>query len=577
MKMSLEDEIKELREENRRLKQLLAIEIPNDEILEKKIDINSLIDIEQLKILFEKFSNLTGYTTGLVKQDTRDVLISTGWTDICKNFHRGSKSSEYICMNSNKELTKNLEELQQISLKECEHGMVDGATPIIIDGEHLADLFSGQVLFHKPDIENFKLGAEKFGYDMEGYLAALDEVKITSKTKLEEVLEFLSYLAKNIAELGKEKKNLLKSIHLNNKLEQLINDKTKEQDMLLSLFDRGETVLFKWNNDKEWSVDYVSMSVERLLGYTPQEFIENKITYLSCIHDDDLPRVMAEVESATASGKDSFKHQIYRVITKDGNIKWVKDRTVIIKDNDDITYFLGNINDITEEKIRDEMYAEHSKLASMGEMIGSIAHQWRQPLNELGINIQKLKYNNKADEIDELFIEEFIQENKNIIKFMSNTIDDFRNFFRLDKIKENFSVKMAITDTLSIQSAQLSDYKISIELDGDDFDIVGYKGEFQQVILNIINNAKDEFIEKEVLNRAIKIKLFNKKITIEDNAGGIDEQIIHRIFEPYFTTKQQGKGTGIGLYMSKMIIEENMQGTLKIFNKDTGAQFKIEF
>jgi len=227
-------DIRKLQDENKELRRLLKLkEFKND-----SNEIDELLDIEALKSIFEKFSSLTGYTTGFVKQDTREVLISTGWTDICKKYHRGSISSEYICKESNKELTKNLKKLHQINLKECHHGMVDGATPIIIDGEHLADLFSGQVLLHKPDLEKFKLSANKFDYDIDGYLKALADVKVTSKEKLKDVLEFLSYIAKLIAQLGKEKKEFIK---LNNILEHKVLEKTKEQNILLSLFDDTDT------------------------------------------------------------------------------------------------------------------------------------------------------------------------------------------------------------------------------------------------------------------------------------------------------------------------------------------------
>ena len=165
---------------------------------------------------------------------------------------------------------------------------------------------------------------------------------------------------------------------------------------------------------------------------------------------------------------------------------------------------------------------------------------------------------------------------------MSNTIDDFRNFFRIDKINEKFSVKEAIESVISIQSAQLEHNKIDLTIEGNDFDIDGLKSEFQQVILNIINNAKDALLQKQSKNAKVKILLLNnnskaKQILIRDNADGIAKEILNRIFEPYFTTKQQGKGTGIGLYMSKMIIEANMGGKIDVRNTQEGAEFRIRF
>ena len=235
----------------------------------------------------------------------------------------------------------------------------------------------------------------------------------------------------------------------------------------------------------------------------------------------------------------------------------------------------ANISDITKYKEqqkqiknRDQILQQQSKMAQMGEMVGSIAHQWRQPLNEVGINIQKLKYDYKSNIIDESFINEFIDRNKQTINFMSRTIDDFRNFFRVDKAKENFSIKSAIKNTISMQSSQLNNHNITLDITGDDFKIDGFQNEFQQVILNLINNAKDALIQNKIKDPTINIILQNNTITVTDNAGGIPEEVINRIFEPYFTTKEQGAGTGMGLYMSKMIIENNMGGILRVSNTD---------
>jgi len=241
-----------------------------------------------------------------------------------------------------------------------------------------------------------------------------------------------------------------------------------------------------------------------------------------------------------------------------------------------------DLESIVQEKTDDnikqlEALQQQSKLASMGEMIGAIAHQWRQPLNELSIAIQNLKYDYEDGEIDEKYLDDFIHSTKQVIKFMSDTIDDFRNFYRLDKTKELFNVKESVETTISIQKAQLDNNNIEIELIGEDFEVNGYKNEFGQVLLNLINNAKDVLLENKVENAKIVIELKDNTLILRDNGGGIPEEILDRIFEPYFTTKEQGKGTGMGLYMSKMIIEENIKAKLSVANVAGGAEFRIDF
>jgi len=414
---------------------------------------------------------------------------------------------------------------------------------------------------------------------------------IKTNDEIGELAASMEYMLENILKSKQELSQFASS------LEKEVQKRTKEQEILLSIFDKGDAVLFKWNNDKHWSIASVSHSVYKLLGYKDKDFLSESVVYAECIHQDDLERVTQEVQDAVEHKSYFFEHKPYRLVTKDGNVKWVHDYTIIVRDevSDEITHFIGYLTDITalkelndqlEKKVqsgirevreRDELLAQQSKLASMGEMIGAIAHQWRQPLNELSINIQNLDDDYEDGLIDKEFIDEFIKSNKEVIAFMSNTIDDFRNFFRVDKTKELFSIRDAINQTVSIQGAQLKSHNIELIIEGEDFNINGYKSEFQQVVLNIINNAKDALISNSVKDAKIEIRLSGKTVSIQDNAGGIPSDVKDRIFEPYFTTKEQGSGTGMGLYMSSIIIRDNMDGVLEVENIDGGARFKIGF
>ena len=236
---------------------------------------------------------------------------------------------------------------------------------------------------------------------------------------------------------------------------------------------------------------------------------------------------------------------------------------------------VANMQDITSEKEKENMILRQSKLAAMGEMIGAIAHQWRQPLNALNINIENIEDDYEDNLVDKEYIEDFIAEQTGTIQFMSKTIDDFRNFFRIEREKEKFSMKKAIESTFNIQSAQLGNHNISFDVSGEDFIVDGFKNEFQQVILNLVSNAKDAMVSNNIKEGKITVSLQKGTIKIKDNGGGVSKDVIDRIFEPYFTTKEQGEGTGMGLYMSKMIIEDNMGGTISVSNIADGAEFTI--
>jgi CHASE1-domain containing sensor protein len=235
---------------------------------------------------------------------------------------------------------------------------------------------------------------------------------------------------------------------------------------------------------------------------------------------------------------------------------------------------------IEDNRKKSQLLLHQSKLTAMGEMIGAIAHQWRQPLNTLALRIQFISDDFEDNLIDKKYIDNFSKDNMSLINFMSKTIDDFRDFFIIDKKQLNFDILDKIKESIKLVDAQLEASLIEIKISTNSFTINGYPTEFQQVILNLINNAKDALIENKIENKSIQIKISSSNdiglIKIKDNAQGISEEIKDRIFEPYFTTKEEGKGTGLGLYMSKMIIEDNMHGKIYVNSDKDGAEFIIE-
>ncbi|MDR3581596.1 MAG: PAS domain S-box protein [Oryzomonas sp.] len=230
---------------------------------------------------------------------------------------------------------------------------------------------------------------------------------------------------------------------------------------------------------------------------------------------------------------------------------------------------------------KERMLIQQSRQAAMGEMIGNIAHQWRQPLNVLGLQIQQLQVFYDLGLFNKEFLDNNVTGSMEIIQHMSKTIDDFRNYFKPDKEKTEFNVHESIKSSLSLLEGSLRNPLIDVEVIADDDPaIYGFPNEFAQVILNIVNNARDVFIERNVRQPKVNIKICSEGrcvvVTVADNAGGIPEDIINKVFDPYFTTKGPQQGTGIGLFMSKVIIEKNMGGRLNVRNTDNGAEFRIE-
>jgi PAS domain S-box-containing protein len=249
-----------------------------------------------------------------------------------------------------------------------------------------------------------------------------------------------------------------------------------------------------------------------------------------------------------------------------------------------VTIFTDITNQRKEElqKQRDKQFIiQQSKLAEIGEVFSSIAHQWKSPLVEITAIAQELFYSKKALNSKLKEDDSFVSDIMKQVIYMTDTINNFQKFIMPSNSKNYFLVDVAISEMLDIVTHNLKYNNINISVDitkNTNCEILGYKNEFMQSFLNIINNAKEQLLNKDYKNRNISIKLFNKNhflyIEIEDNAGGISEKSKKKIFKPYYSTKKEGHG--IGLYMSKMIIEDKMGGSIIVQNKNKGAKFIIQ-
>lgn len=238
-------------------------------------------------------------------------------------------------------------------------------------------------------------------------------------------------------------------------------------------------------------------------------------------------------------------------------------------------------SEITTRTNQEKLLIQQSKLAAMGNMLGNIAHQWRQPISEINAVLMDVEAVARFDTLKMEYLFNHIKKCYGITEHMSSTISDFQNFFKPSKEKEFFDVYDVCLSAISIISASLKYYNIKLTFDiNEKCKVYGYPREFAHAILNIISNSKDVLNERNIENKEIQINIKTGKkfvlIKIEDNAGGIKDENIDIIFEPYYTTKHASKGTGIGLYMTKMIIEDNMDGYVNVENTQKGALFTIK-
>jgi len=247
----------------------------------------------------------------------------------------------------------------------------------------------------------------------------------------------------------------------------------------------------------------------------------------------------------------------------------------------DITDSVHLEEELVRSKEKDKTLLHQSKLAQMGEMISMIAHQWRQPLTAISSTSSDLYMKILLDNYNKDYFIQKLDKIDDLSQHLSQTIDDFRNFYKEDQQKERVLYSDIVEGVLEIVSSSLEYKKIKLV---SDFECQEYiyvlKNELRQVILNLIKNAEDILIEKELQNPYIKIKTYSDDssayLEVSDNGGGIPKDIIHKIFDPYFSTKMKKDGTGLGLYMSKIIVEEHCNGKLTVTNSDEGAIFIIQ-
>lgn len=332
---------------------------------------------------------------------------------------------------------------------------------------------------------------------------------------------------------------------------------------------------------------YFSPRWKSMLGYEDYELPNVLETWEKLVYPPDLENAEHDI-SVNQQTPGLFYENIHRLIHKDGHLVWILDRgQTLFNDEGTAVRMVGFHTDISKQKQleeelleKEQMMIAQSRHVAMGEMIGMIAHQWRQPITVIAMGANNIL----ADiALEDISIERFAQEAKDILKqteYLSKTIDDFRNFFRPNKEKDEVFVQDVLLEAKQIIGKSLEHHNIEYVIEDNDRQAIHtYSRELLQVILNILKNAKEALEEKNIDNGFIhaSVEHFSDYVLIRicDNGGGIEDSVLERIFEPYFSTKDKKTGTGLGLYMSKTIVEKHLNGTITAINTDVGACFVI--
>ncbi len=367
------------------------------------------------------------------------------------------------------------------------------------------------------------------------------------------------------------------NLELEARVKQEVSNKLRSERQFRQLFENSYDALLLIDYQTKKIID-CNKTAQKLSGYPREELYDMPFyRFFNTMHEDTFQPIL--------EGIVQNRYEIYDVsFASKGGETLSGQLSFNVFASEDSQLLLCNFRNLTEqyrikeEQIRQQsLLVQQSKLASMGEMIGSIAHQWRQPINALAVKIQDIELAFEEKEITQEYVEQFVHSSMELIHFMSHTIDDFRNFFRPSKTTTHFRVLEELNKCIAMIQNQTRLLQIACEVHSelpDNFMMVGYQNELKQVLLNLLKNATDA-IEEHIAHepkspRRIDIYLNLEgeflKIEIKDTGKGVPAEVMEKIFDPYFTTKEQGKGTGIGLYMSKVIIEKNMKGKLLVEN-----------
>ncbi|MBM9575738.1 PAS domain S-box protein [Leptospira sp. 201903070] len=370
-------------------------------------------------------------------------------------------------------------------------------------------------------------------------------------------------------------------------------------DAIIMITPKGTIMMFNTAAEKMFGYGFTEVVGKNIKFLMPEPYHSEHDDYLRRYVETREKKIIGIGREVVALKKDGTKFPVELAVSEFSQnqnqyfVGVIRDSTSRKKSENDLmekTSALEELNRGLEARVESEIQKRReqekamivrSRLADMGEMIGNIAHQWRQPLNAIALCVQDFSYAYSEGELDEEYIEDSTKKIMNLVEQMSGTIDDFRNYFRPNKTKEKFSLKTVIQKSFSLVSESLKSHNISIYFNPDeDYEVFGFPNEFSQVILNIIANSRDALMESRPEEPEIHVDIRKegdkKLVIIRDNGGGIETSVLEKLFQPYFTTKDQGKGTGIGLYMSKSIIENNMEGKIYAYNSDKGAVMVIE-
>jgi signal transduction histidine kinase len=577
-------------------KTILENENNNKQILNQIQYLKKLIKIQEDKKLLELIHKIT------LRYKANSQIALNLHTSFKENFDDGIDEI-YGLYSISKKINSELDILRDYSIKNFNHKIVDLYYTMnlsfyltIILAIISSILF---IIFNMIISYSITVPLKKFQNGLLGFFQYINsnstKIELLDDKREDEIGTMAKIINLHIIDGKKNIDNKTKALKENeNKLKKINQDLKNKNENIKLILDTQPAIVIITNGIK---ISSISNKFFQIFDYENTEDFNKKHNCISELFIDKkeksfLVPIMKDLKWINYIYK--YPNKIHNVYIKD---KFNNERIFDIKISEkvlqkDIIIVLTDITELNksnqkleftldEIKQQQQIMLDQSRSAAMGEMIAMIAHQWRQPLGAISATANNLLLEIMLNPSFNKNI--FLDEIKKIDSFsqhLSKTIDDFRNFFKIKKSKENTSFAKMLNESLKIIETSLKNKNIKIDINIEsNNNLKTYSNEIKQVILNIIKNAEDAFIDNNITDSLISIDIISliefEVLIIKDNAGGIPEDILPRIFEPYFSTKTKKDGTGLGLYMSKTIIEEHCKGKIKVSNKNNGVEFKI--
>jgi len=550
-----------------------------------------LVDLADLKSLCESFTAATGVVTAILDLDG-NILSATGWQGICTLFHRVHPVASQRCRESDTVLASQLQAGQAYNVYRCKNGLIDVAVPIVVGGEHVANVFTGQFFFEPPDEAYFLRQAEQLGFDQAAYREALAKVPIVSEAKVRLLMDFLARLARIIGETGLARKRVEETNAqlqtYQGHLEELVRARTADLDRAQEIGHIGSWRRNLRTGEGEWSAE-----MYRLYGLPPGNAPQIPFDFfLSRVHPDDHAAFLARLKEVTLA-KRPFVME-YRTIPLDGRPRIIRSFGEIrCDDHGEPIEMIGINQDGTEERQIQQVMAEAREAAEAANraksaFLASMSHEFRTPLNAILGFSRLLQASPQATPAQREYLELINRSGEHLLTLINNVLEISKiEAGRVELEETSFDLRQLICVLRSLIHVQAmeKDLSFTVELAPDlPHAVTADAGKLRQVLLNLLGNAVKYTSHGHVVLRASVLAWelpghARLRFEVEDSGVGIRPEDCSRLFVPFtqLGNRPPGEsGTGLGLVISKQYVEL-MGGRIEVRSQpDQGSVFSIE-